>query len=422
MIYKMYKCNSFNVHTLKTNKFKTSHIEIIFRKQIIKEELGSYALLIDVLSENSKAYPTRKDLIIKFEELYKMSIYGTTSKTGNVLNSSFIVDFINPEYIDDKNYLEEVIKLPFELLQNPNATNEEFDLKTFNIVKERIKREIKSINDNSFKVCVKKAFEAMDKNSPTAYSLFGTIEEIDKITPDSLYKLYKKFFKENVCDIFVIGNLDMDEVVSLIKKNFKHRYINNSNLVLKVDNKVKKKETIKSDISDNIQANMVMIYNIKDLNPIEKNITFSVFNYIFGNGGLTCKLYQRIREENSLCYSINSMYLKYDELLLVHVSLENSNVKKAITLINKCLKEMVSGNFTEEEVKDAVANLCISLDLAYDNNVSLLNNYVFNYFDNMPLIDERKDMLNKTTREDVINLAKKIKLNTVFTLKGKEEE
>ena len=169
MIYKMYKCNSFNVHTLKTNKFKTSHIEIIFRKQIIKEELGSYALLIDVLSENSKAYPTRKDLIIKFEELYKMSIYGTTSKTGNVLNSSFIVDFINPEYIDDKNYLEEVIKLPFELLQNPNATNEEFDLKTFNIVKERIKREIKSINDNSFKVCVKKAFEAMDKNSPTAY-------------------------------------------------------------------------------------------------------------------------------------------------------------------------------------------------------------------------------------------------------------
>ena len=66
MIYEMYKCNSFNVHTLKTNKFKTSHIEIIFRKQIIKEELGSYALLIDVLSENSKAYPTRKDLIIKF--------------------------------------------------------------------------------------------------------------------------------------------------------------------------------------------------------------------------------------------------------------------------------------------------------------------------------------------------------------------
>ena len=38
MIYKMYKCNSFNVHTLKTDKFKKNHIEIIFRKPIIKEE------------------------------------------------------------------------------------------------------------------------------------------------------------------------------------------------------------------------------------------------------------------------------------------------------------------------------------------------------------------------------------------------
>ncbi len=422
MIYKMYKCNSFNVHTLKTDKFKTSHIEIIFRKPIIKEELGSYSFLMDLLMESSLKYPKRKDLIVKFEELYRTSIYGTTVKTGNVLNSNIIVDFINPEYIDDKNYLEEVIKLPFELLQQPNVINEEFDLKTFNIVKERLKREIKSIADNAFKVSIKKAFETMDKDSPSSYSLYGTISELDRITPASLYKVYKRFFKENVCDIFIIGNLDMDEVVTLIKKYFKHRYINDTKLMLKVDNKVKKKEVIASDTSDNIQANMVMIYNTKNLTPVEKNITFQVFNYIFGSGGLTSKLYQKIREENSLCYSINSMYLKYDELLVIHVSLENSNVKKAINLINKCLKEMAVGNFTNEDIEDAINNLCISLDLAYDNNVSLLNNYVFNYFDNLPLIDERKEMLLKTTKEDIVSLVKKIKLNTIFTLKGKEEE
>ena len=76
MIYKVYKCNSFNVHTIKTDKFKTTHMEINFRKNIVKEELGAYSLLMDMLSETSKDYPKRQDLIVRFEELYKTSVYG----------------------------------------------------------------------------------------------------------------------------------------------------------------------------------------------------------------------------------------------------------------------------------------------------------------------------------------------------------
>ena len=90
MIYKTYKCNSFNVHTIKTDKFKTSHMEIVFRKSVVKEELGAYSFLLDMLSETSKNYPKRQDLIVKLEELYKTSIYGLTTKTGNLLNASLM--------------------------------------------------------------------------------------------------------------------------------------------------------------------------------------------------------------------------------------------------------------------------------------------------------------------------------------------
>lgn len=36
MKYKEYKCNSYNVYTVKTNRFKTSHIELIFRGEVKK--------------------------------------------------------------------------------------------------------------------------------------------------------------------------------------------------------------------------------------------------------------------------------------------------------------------------------------------------------------------------------------------------
>lgn len=419
MIYKTYKCNSFNVHTIKTDKFKTTHMEIMFRKEAIKEELASYTFLMDMLSESSKLYPKRQDLIVRFEELYKLSAYGITVKTGQVLNSAMIVDFINPSYITEEDYLENVTKLPFELIMHPNVINEEFDLKQFNIIKERIKREINSLKDNAFKLSIHNALENMDPDSPSSYSLLGTIDDLDKITPASLYKTYKSLFKECICDIFIIGNVDMDEVVTLIKKHFRHRYINDTALKLPVDNNVRKKEIIKQDESENIQANLVMLFNVANLKDLEKHVTFQVFNYIFGNGGLTSKLYKVIREENSLCYSISSMYMKYDELLIIHISLENTNVKKAISLVKKCLKDMVNGDFSNEDIEDAKTNLIMSLDLALDNNVSILNNYVFNYFDNLPEIEKRKEMIKKVSKEDLVNVAKKIKLNTVYVLKGK---
>ena len=422
MIYKTYKCNSFNVHTIKTDRFKTAHMEIMFRKSVVKEELCSYTFLMDMLSESSEKYPLRRDLIVRFEELYKTSAYAVSVKTGNVLNCNMIVDFINPGFIEDKNYLEDVIKLPFELLLKPNVINEEFDLKQFNIVKERLIRDINSVKDNAFKYSVRNAFNIMNPNSPTSYSVLGTLEDVENITPSSLYKIYKSLFKECLCDIFIIGNLDMDEVVSLIKKYFHHRYINNTTFDLLVNNNIRKKEIVARDKSENIQANMVMVYNVTDLSDEARHVTFQVFNYIFGNGGLTSKLYKEIREKNSLCYSISSLYMKYDKLLVIHVSLDDLNVRKASTLIKKCIKDMINGDFSDEELNDAKLNLVMSLDLAQDNNVSILNNYVFKILDNLPDLDKRKELINKVTKEDVIKIAKKLKLNTIYVLEGKGEE
>lgn len=421
MKYKTYNCNSFNVHTIKTDKFKTSHVEVIFRDIANKDEMGAYSFLADMLSQSSKTYPRKKDLITRFEELYKIIVYATTLRVGNVLDFHVSLDFINPDYINDKNYVEEVIKTLFDIIENPNVTNDEFDLKTFNIVKERLKREINSLKENPMKQSIKEAFKAMNTDTPTSYELLGNLESLEKITPSSLYKTYKNLRKNFKVDIFLIGNLEMDDTVSLIKKYFKNRYIIENKLDLMVDNKEVKRLVVKSMSSDNVQANLVMIFNLKNLTEIEKNITFNVFNYLYGSGGLTSKLYQSIREKNSLCYAISSMYLKYDKLLLVHISLEEANVKKATSLVKKELKNMQVGNFTEEELKDAINNMIVSLDMAQDNNVSIINNYVFHVFDNLPMPEERVEMFKNIKKEDVINVAKKVKLNTIFTLEGRNK-
>lgn len=421
MKYKTYNCNSFNIYTIKTDRFKTSHMEVIFRNVLKKEEIGKYSFLADMLSESCKKYPKKKDLITRFEELYKTVIYASTVRVGNVIDLHVSLDFINPDYIDDKNYVEEVIKTLFELIDNPNVVNDEFDLKTFNIVKERLRREINSLKENPVKQSIKEAFREMDKDSSTSYELLGTTEELDTITPSNLYEAYKNLRKNFKVDVFLIGNLDMDETASLIKKHFKNRYIVDKTYDMMVKNKETKKVHEKSKKSDNVQTNLVMLFNLCNLTEIEKNITFNVFNYLYGSGGLTSKLYKSIREENSLCYAINSMYLKYDGLLMVQISLDQCNVKKAVMLVKKELKNMQNGEFSGLEVEDAINNMIISLDMSLDNNIAILNNYVFNVYDNFPSIEDRRELFKKIRKEDIVNVSKKIKLNTIFALEGKDK-
>lgn len=38
MKYKTYNCNSFNIYTIKTDRFKTSHLEVIFKNVLKKKK------------------------------------------------------------------------------------------------------------------------------------------------------------------------------------------------------------------------------------------------------------------------------------------------------------------------------------------------------------------------------------------------
>ena len=419
MTYKAYDCSSYTIHTIKTDKFKTCQMEIIFRKPINKATLPMDALLVDVLTETSQKYPTRKEVIERFEELYRTSCWGVVNRIGNVLLTNFITNFISPVYINEDDYLENVLSLPFEMILNPNALNDEFEEKNFKICQKRNIVDAKSILDDSFRLSIQKSLELVD--SPTSYNLIGTPEDIAKITPSSLYQQYKKLLKENTCDIFLIGNIDMDEAVKIIKKYFKKRVINKEKLESMVNNEIRKKELVKSDKSKFIQTNLNILYNITNLTDYEKDVVFNLYNFILGSGGMISKLYQEIREKKSYCYEITSMYLKNDQLLLIHIALDNKNSKNAIKLTKKIIKDMMQGKFTIDDIETAKKSFNLALNLALDNEVTILNNYVFHVFENLPLIEDRLDLINKCTKEDIMKVAKKIKINAIYALEGKDE-
>ena len=420
MEYKIHDCKSYRIHTIKTDKFKNCSMEIMFRKELVKQDITKYNVLVDLLTHSSKKYPKRRNVAIELENLYSSSFRGFTTRLGRSVMLSFVLDFLNPKYCE-KGYLDDVLSLPFEMLLNPNVNNDKFDDRSFNIIKNRIKSDIESLKENATKYAFRRSLINMDEESPISYYMVGYLEDLECVTPENLIDTYNKLFSDYVCDIFVIGNLDMDEVVSTIKNKFVNRFIKTDKVKLHVDNKLRKKNIDVEETGKYEQDSFIMIYNLDKLTERERNFVIHIYNVILGSGGLTSKLYRYLREENSLCYNVSSIVQKYDGLLMIYSGIDAKDKDLCIELVNKAMKEMVTGDFSDEELDNAIKTVISSLKMGEDTQGGIINNYLFNYLDNLPLYDERVREFNSVTKDEVVEVAKKIKLNTIYLLKGEDK-
>ncbi len=420
MEYKVYDCGGYKIHTIKTDKFKNCSMEIMFRNKLVKTEITENNMLVDMLMHSSKKYPKRRDVAIELENLYSSFVRGCSTRLGNSIMLSFVTDFLNPKYCEE-GYLEDIISLPIEMILNPNIENEEFDRRSFNIIKNRIKSDIESLKENATRYAFRRSLTHMDENSPSSYYMVGYMEDLDNITPSSLFKTYNKVLNTYICDIYVIGNLDMDEVVSIIKEKFKINTVKNEDFNLYIDNSIRKKAQEICEVGNYEQDSFVMIYNLEDLSKRERDFVIHLYNVILGSGGLTSKLYKYLREENSLCYIVSSMYQKYDGLLMIYSGIDKKDKKKCVKLVNRALNEMMNGDFSDEELENAKKAVISSIKMSEDTNGGIINNYLFKNLDDLPLYDERIKEFKTITKDEIMSVAKKIKLNTIYLLSGEDK-
>ena len=420
MIYKTYKNKTYNIYTIKTDKFKTCHMEIIFRNNIDKSEITKRSLLTEMLVENSNIHKTRREMLIELENLFNSYCYGVTNRIGKSILTSFCFDFIDPKLVDAN--LEELIKFPIETLLNPNVKNNEFDISTFEYIKKRVENDIESIIEDPKNYSINKLLTNMCPNTESSININGYIKDLDLITPSNLYDYYEEMIGHDYIDIYIIGDLDMDKVSKIIKNNFKINVFKNHKIEYEIENKTtsKPKKIIENFNID--QENICIGLNIENVTPYEKNYVGHIYNMILGGGSLETKLYNRLRNENSLCYNCVSIYQKFDNLLILHTAISKENEGLAIKLMKKALLDMENGNITDEELENAKKLIITTLNMANDVPGRIVDNYIYKNLYGLDDIEVRIKNYNDITKKDIINFSKKVKLNTILCVRDGENE
>lgn len=414
MVYKKENMGGYNLHLIKTDKFKQVHLEIIFRNNIKKDIITKRNLLFDYLLECSSNYKTKRELEIKLEDLYNASVYTTTNRVGASIVTNVCLDFINP-LLTERKVLEAAIKLVFELILNPLVNNEEFDDKILNLLKVRLKDEINSIKENPKKHALSEASNALG-NTFSSLSSIGYVEDIEEITKENLYQYYKDVLNNDYIDVYLVGDIDMDEAKTYIYKYANFNIIKNHLVSFYVDNP-KLKEKAVSKKTNYVQTSLVAVLNLCNLNSYERKYVAFIYNLILGGSSLESKLYKRLRSDNSLCYNVNSYYQKYDGLIYIATAVDVKEKENAISLIKSTLKDMVN-NVSESELSSAKSFIQTSLIMTMDSLNKIVDNKFFEDVSDLDDWETRIKMFKSVTLEDVVNLAKKVSLGLIYTLEG----
>ena len=410
-----------NLHMIKTNKFKTNLLSVFLTTPLLKETITKEALIGSVIRRGSKNMPTTEQISIKLEEMYGASFDCGIEKIGDNHVLKFYLETINDEFLPkEENMLKKSIDTILEIVFEPLSENGEFKKEYVKTEKENLKQIIEGKIDNKAKYAQDRCIEEMYNGKPYGLYKFGYVEDLEKITSKELYEYYKKMIKECKIDIFISGKIDTTETKEMVEKNANITNLQGRKIVINKEQKLDNVEEPKiiEEKLDVTQGKLVLGLNIPDTSLDEKYVAM-MYNTILG-GGANSKLFQNVREKASLAYTAGSSYIRQKDNILIRAGIEIANYNKALDIIKKQIEDMKNGEFTKKNLEDAKQNIISAIKFIPDEQDTQITYYFGQVIAGSNVsFEEYIKRIESITKEQIVNLAKKININTIYFLTNK---
>ena len=398
------------LHLINTDKFKTNLIAIFLTTPLSREYVTFNAILSAVLRRGSKTMPSQEEISKVLEGMYGAAFDCGINKTGDNHILKFYLESVNDKFLPDDG--ENMLKLSIEKLAdivfNPYLEDGTFSSEYLEQEKENMRQRINA---------------RVEKKA--GYNKVRYVEDLPAINKDNLYEYYKKLLKECKIDIFVSGEIEKDECMKIVgeNENIKKLEERTANYIVNdIETKVKKEEKIVTESLDVTQGKLVIgcdiLFNDKDLE--DKNLKYQamLYNSLLG-GSANSKLFQNVREKASLAYTVSSNYVRYKSNIFINAGIEIDNFEKALNIIKEQMESLRKGDFTEEEIENEKKGITSQIKMIEDEQDTEIIYFLGQEITNSNVgIEEYKQGIEQVTKEQIVNIASKVNINTIYFLRN----
>ena len=231
-----------------------------------------------------------------------------------------------------------------------------FDEKELESEKNVVIEEIKMHEDRPSHLVFDELIAGRFKGSGLGNRIAGREELLRSITREQLIEFKNKHYNAKNCIICVVGDYKKKEVIEEIDKHFISLFDKTATgkEVVKVHAPyIKPKNEVIKVKKDIQQANIIVAFSSPSLAHIDRSKLY-LMSYILG-GTMNSRLFDKIRNQLSLCYGIYSTILNFanNGVFLIDFSTTNENSMKAINEVFAIIEDIKKNGVTDQEFEEA---------------------------------------------------------------------
>ena len=413
-----------NLHFIQTDFFKTNLMCVLLTTPLEKENVTSNALLPFLLKRGCNKYKTQEEISKKLDDLYGASFDCGVDKIGDNQVLKFYIETIRDEYASsNENLMENAINLLLEIVFNPILENNTFKEEFLKTEKEKLRKVIQSKIDDKDSYALENCINTMYGDEGFGLFKFGNLQDIDKITKESITEHYEKLIQSAKIDIFISGNINEENLTSILQKNE-----NIQKLIPRAENyklnneytEIKQKVDKVKEITESLNITQGKLVIGLDVLSRQENLqcVALVYNAILGDGA-NSMLFQNVREKASLAYSTKSNFVKQKLNIFIRCGIEIENYEKALNIIKEQLSNIENGQFSDIDIENAKKYLISGIKAVPEEQDSEVVYYIGQEIakTNTDLQTYEKN-IESVTKEEIINFAKQVQINTIYFLRG----
>lgn len=274
------------------------------------------------------------------------------------------------------------------------------------IVKERnvIMEEINMYEDNAEDLAHDLINKCVWKNDSLGMPILGTKESISQFDHKMFENfIHRHYFPENTV-LAISGNFERDAVLEKLQEIFSGYHCKNPLKTKKFDTTYH--QGIITKEKDIEQVHLLTAFPGVGLGS-DDAYTMSVLNTIFG-GGMSSRLFQAVREEAGLAYSIYSFNSSYmgNGIFTIYSGLNKNQAPELISTVIKEIKKLYTDKITEDRLDRTKEQLKSNYVLSLESTTSRMN-----------AIGRSQLMLGRIqTPEEILEKIDNVTLDTVYEL------
>lgn len=232
-------------------------------------------------------------------------------------------------------------------------------------------------------------------------SVLGTIESLKGITRERFLKYFNEQYVASNLVISVAGKVDVDEIYTLLNKGLgkfrdsSFRRDIDTSFTINGGENIIKKDTNQVHLCFNTRGN-----GVKD----DMKYPGAIISSVLG-GNMSSRLFQKIREERGLAYSVYSYGTAFLEggLFTIYAGTTKESYKEVLEIIKNEFNDIRENGISQSELQKSknqfLSMLTFSLESSKGKMSRMANSYLL--YDEVIDIDEIIEKIEKITLEDI---------------------